>query len=85
MVFLEIILMTDKPDDVFEHDLFITEFPKKNFGIVDYLSGRVHFALLDQMKFMNTSGMTKTQIKEVITKNISEIIDNFDPQKSKSS
>jgi len=29
--------------------------------------------------------MTKTQIKEVITKNISEIIDNFDPQKSKSS
>ena len=77
--------MTDKSNDVFEHDLFITEFPKKNFGIVDYLSGRVHFALLDQMKFMNTSGMTKTQIKEVITKNISEIIDNFDPQKSKSS
>jgi len=31
--------MTDKPNDVFEHDLFITEFPKKNFGIVDYLSG----------------------------------------------
>jgi len=77
--------MGDKSDEFSNHDLFVTEFPKKNYGIVDYLSGRVHFALLDQMKFMNTSGMTKTQIKEVITKNISEIIDNFDPQKSKSS
>jgi len=77
--------MSDKPDEFSNHDLFVTEFPKKNYGIVDYLSGRVHFALLDQMKFMNTSGMTKAQIKEVITKNISEIIDNFDPQKSKSS
>ena len=77
--------MTDKPNDVFEHDLFITEFPKKNFGIVDYLSGRVHFALLDQMKFMNTSGMPVEQIKETILSNVSEIIDNFDPEQSKSS
>ena len=84
MVFLEIILMTDKPDDVFEHDLFITEFPKKNFGIVDYLSGRVHFALLDQMKFMNTSGMSVEQIRKTILSNVSEIMDNFDPEKSKS-
>ena len=77
--------MSDKSDKFSNYDLFVTEFPKKNYGIIDYLSGRVHFALLDQMKFMNTSGMTKTQIKETITKNISEIIDNFDPQKSKSS
>ena len=77
--------MSDKSNDFSNHAMFVTEFPKKNYGIVDYLSGRVHFALLDQMKFMSASGMTKTQIKETITKNISEIIDNFDPQKSKSS
>jgi hypothetical protein len=77
--------MSEGSDDVSTHDVFVTDFPKKGFGIVDYLQGRVHFALLDQMKFMNTSGMTKTQITETITKNISEIIDNFDPQKSKSS
>lgn len=77
--------MTEKSDDGFEHDLFITEFPKKNFGIVDYLSGRVHFALLDQMKFMNTSGMSVEQIKETILSNVSKIIDSFDPEKSKSS
>jgi len=77
--------MSDKSDKFSNHDLFVTEFPKKNYGIVDYLSGRVHFALLDQMKFMTTSGMTKTQIKETVLSNISEIIENFDPQKSKSS
>lgn len=77
--------MSDKSDKFSNHDLFVTEFPKNNYGIVDYLSGRVHFALLDQMKFMTTSGMTKIQIKETILSNISEIIENFDPQKSKSS
>jgi len=77
--------MTDKSDEILNHDLFVTEFPKKNYGVVDYLSGRVHFALLDQMKFMSTSGMTKEQIKEVIISNVSEIIENFDPQKSKTS
>ena len=76
--------MSDKSDEFSNYDLFVTEFPNKNYGIVDYLSGRVHFALLDQMKFMTTSGMTKTQIKETILANISEIIENFDPQKSKS-
>jgi hypothetical protein len=54
---------------------------KNDFGIVDYLQGRVHFALLDQMKLMNTSGMTQTQIKETIIASITEIIDNFDPKK----
>jgi len=77
--------MSDKSNDVFKHDLFITEFPKKDFGIVDYLSGRVHFALLDQMKFMSTSGMSVEQIKKTIMSNVSEIIENFDPQKSQSS
>jgi len=61
--------------------LFVTEFPKKGYSIVDYLQGRVHFALLDQMKLMNTSGMTQTQIKETIIASITEIIDNFDPKK----
>jgi hypothetical protein len=76
----------DEKSNNFEHELFITEFPKKGYGIVDYLQGRVHFALLDQMKLMDTSGMTHTQIKEKIIITITEIIDNFEPKKeSKSS
>ena len=71
----------DEKSDNFEEKLFITEFPKKGYSIVDYLQGRVHFALLDQMKLMNTSGMTHTQIKETIIDMITEIIDNFDPKK----
>jgi hypothetical protein len=77
--------MDKKPNDVNEYEIFVTEFPKKNYGIVDYLQGRVHFALLDQMKLMSDSGMSKTQIKTTITSNVAEIINNFDPQKSKSS
>ena len=77
--------MNEKSNESNEDELFVTEFPKSNYSIVDYLQGRVHFALLDQMKLMTTSGMTKTQIKEKIIANVSEIIDNFDPQKSKSS
>ena len=65
-----------------EFDLFITEFPKKGYGIVDYLQGRVHFALLDQMKLMTTSGMTKQQIKDIILENVNEIVDNFEPEKN---
>lgn len=75
----------DKTNDPVEDELFVTEFPKKDYGIVDYLQGRVHFALLDQMKLMVTSGMSKTQIKEKIISDVNEIIDNFDPKKSKSS
>ena len=77
--------MTEKTDDFSEHDPFVTEFPQKGYGIVDYLQGRVHFALLDQMKLMTSSGMTQIQIKETIIANISEIIDNFDPQKESKS
>jgi Holliday junction resolvasome RuvABC endonuclease subunit len=73
--------MSESPDNSSDHDLFVTEFPKKGYGIVDYLQGRVHFALLDQMKLMHKSGMTQEQIKETITKTINEIIDNFEPEK----
>lgn len=74
--------MTEKTDDFSEHDPFVTEFPKNGYGIVDYLQGRVHFALLDQMKLMATSGMAQAQIKETIIANVTEIINNFDPQKN---
>jgi len=77
--------MDKKPNDLNEYDLFVTEFPKKSYSIVDYLQGRVHFALLDQMKLMHDSGMSKTQIKTAIITNVTAIIDNFEPQKSKSS
>ncbi|QDI88065.1 hypothetical protein Nisw_00225 [Candidatus Nitrosopumilus sp. SW] len=78
--------MTDNPSDFSEHELFVTEFPKQGYGIIDYLQGRVHFALLDQMKLMHTSGMTQDQIKETILLRVTEIIENFEPQKeSKSS
>jgi len=78
--------MDDNPSDFSEHELFVTDFPKQGYGIVDYLQGRVHFALLDQMKLMHTSGMTQEQIKETILVRVTEIIENFEPEKkSKSS
>ena len=77
--------MTEKPNDSSEDDLFVTEFPKKGLGIIDYLQGRVHFALLDQMKLMTTSGMTQSQIKDTIIANVTEIIENFEPEKESKS
>lgn len=77
--------MDKKFENSKEHEFFVTEFPKKHYSIVDYLQGRVHFALLDQMKLMSTSGIPKTQIKKMILSNVTDIIDNFDPQRSKSS
>ena len=78
--------MTEKSEEFSEHELFVTEFPKQVYGIVDYLQGRVHFALLDQMKLMHTSGMDKDQIKETVLIRVREIIENFEPEKgSKSS
>jgi hypothetical protein len=68
-------------DDLSEQDMFVTDFPKKGFTIVDYLQGRLHFALLDQMKLMHKSGMTPIQIKETVIANITTIIDNFEPEK----
>ena len=72
--------MSEKSDDFSEHDLFVTDFPKKGFGLVDYLQGRVHFSLMDQMKLMHKSGMTQIQIKETILASVTEIIDNFEPE-----
>ena len=77
--------MTEKHDELSNNDLFVTEFPKKGLGIVDYLQGRVHFALLDQMKLMTKSGMTQAQIKETIIANVTEIIDDFEPEKESKS
>ena len=73
--------MAEASDDSHAHDMFVTEFPKQGFGIVDYLQGRVHFALLDQMKLMSKSGMSQTQIKETLIATVTEIIDSFEPDK----
>ena len=77
--------MTESSSEPTDHELFVTEFPKGNFGIVDYLQGRVHFALMDQMKLMHKSGMNQEQIKEAILKTVSEIVENFEPKKESES
>ena len=77
--------MSESSSEPTDHELFVTEFPKGNFGIVDYLQGRVHFALMDQMKLMYKSGMNQEQIKEAILKTVSEIVENFKPEKESES
>jgi len=77
--------MSENSDKIFAYDEFVTDFPKKGFGIVDYLQGRVHFALLDQMKLMSKSGMSQTQIKETILTTITEIIDCFETERQSES
>ena len=77
--------MSESSSEPTDHELFVTEFPKGNFGIVDYLQGRVHFALMDQMKLMHKSGMNRKQIKEAILKTVSEIVENFEPKKESES
>jgi len=77
--------MSESSSESTDHELFVTEFPKGNFGIVDYLQGRVHFALMDQMKLMHKSGMSQEQIKEAILKTVSEIVENFEPKKESES
>ena len=74
-------IMTKEHNEFSGHEMFVTEFPKEGYGLVDYLQGRVHFALLDQMKLMATSGMTEIEIKETIIANVNEIIENFEPEK----
>ena len=66
-------------DESSEHEMFVTEFPKNGFGIVDYLQGRVNFSIMDQMKLMHKSGMNQEEIKKTLLSSISEIIDNFQP------
>jgi len=77
--------MSESSSEPTDHELFVTEFPKGNFGIVDYLQGRVHFALMDQMKLMHKSGMSQEQIKEATLKTVSEIVENFEPKKESES
>ena len=77
--------MSESSSEPTDHELFVTEFPKGNFGIVDYLQGRVHFALMDQMKLMHKSGMSQEQIKEAILKTVSEVVENFEPKKESES
>jgi hypothetical protein len=72
--------MNEIPDDFSESDVFVTEFPKKGFGIVDYLQGRVHFSIMDLMNLLHKSGMSQIQIKEMILASVTEIIDNFEPE-----
>lgn len=62
-----------------EHEMFVTEFPKNGFGIVDYLQGRMNFSIMDQMKLMHKSGMSQEEIKKTLLSGITEIIDNFQP------
>ena len=63
-----------------ESGIFITEFPKEGFGIIDQLQGRVQFAILDQIKLMKTSGMEDKEISEIILANVQKIIENYQPQ-----
>ena len=67
-------------DESSESDTFVTEFPKKGFGIVDYLQGRIHFSIMDHMKLMHKSGMSQAEIKKTLLASITEIIDNFEPE-----
>lgn len=61
-------------------EIFITEFPKEGFGIIDQLQGRVQFAILDQIKFMKISGMKDKEISEIILANVQKIIENYQSQ-----
>jgi hypothetical protein len=63
----------DKDDS----EIFITEFPKEGFGIIDQLQGRVQFAILDQMKLMKTSGIEYNEISKIILANVQKIIENY--------
>ena len=72
--------LKEKQLDKDESEIFITEFPKEGFGIIDQLQGRVQFAILDQIKLMKTSGMEYKEISEIILANVQKIIENYQPQ-----
>ncbi len=63
-----------------ESEIFMTEFPKEGFGIIDQLQGRVQFAILDQIKLMKTSGMEDKEISKIILANVQKIIENYQSQ-----
>jgi len=60
-----------------ESEIFITEFPKDGFSLVDQLQGRVQFAILDQIKLMKTSGIEFEEIQKIILNNVQRIIENY--------
>ena len=70
----------EKQLDKDKSEIFITEFPKEGFGIIDQLQGRVQFAILDQMKFMKTSGIEYNEINKIILANVQKIIENHQSQ-----
>lgn len=63
---------------------FITEFPSEGFGIVEELQGRMHFAILDQIKLMQSSGMQKEKIRESILASVEEILLQYDEKRTNS-
>ena len=67
----------EKQLDKDKSEIFITEFPREGFGIIDQLQGRVQFAILDQIKLMKTSGMEYKEISEIILANVQKIIENY--------
>ena len=75
----------ESPKESSNHDLFVTEFPKGSYDIDKYLQGRVHFALMDQIKLMDKLGKTQEQIEEEIMKMVYDIVSNFDPKKESES
>ena len=60
-----------------ESEIFITEFPKEGFSVIDQLQGRVQFAILDQIKLMKTSGIEFEEIQKIILNNVQRIIENY--------
>lgn len=60
-----------------ESEIFITEFPKEGFSLIDQLQGRVQFAVLDQIKLMKTSGIEFEEIQKIILNNVQRIIENY--------
>jgi len=64
-----------------ESEIFITEFPKEGFSLIDQLQGRVQFAILDQIKLMKTSGMENKEISKIILTNVQKIIENYQLEK----
>ena len=61
----------------YEESGIFTEFPKEGFSIVDQLQGRIQFAILDQIKFMKTSGIKHKEISNIILANVQKIIEKY--------
>jgi len=68
------------------HDYILSRYIESEFVLQYHIhSYDKRIDLLDQMKLMTTSGMTQSQIKETIIANVTDIIDNFEPEKESKS